>query len=208
MKKANLNYPWKPFWCSRLKGKKHLSISLDHTRSLTIEKGKCIWFSWSNAFLKQILSIWFWGNLAQAELSGDSRMFITCSFGGQHLCHSSLWHHSFYCKWLQCKSVRRSKHKPMKMRHAGMMLQGHFYCLCQVCLFLMADRCLFSVQELSFNIRVFFRQSKVLLDAYLKKTGSYPRLVCKISVKLYVTHDLEAIFYIVTKYSTPHIIID
>lgn len=30
--------------------------------------------------------------------------------------------------------------------------------------------CLFSVQELSFNIRVFFRQSKVLLDAYLKKT--------------------------------------
>lgn len=72
----------------------------------------------------------------------------------------------------------------------------------------MADRCLFSVQELSFNIRVFFRQSKVLLDAYLKKTGSYPRLVCKISVKLYVTHDLEAIFYIVTKYSTPHIIID
>lgn len=28
--------------------------------------------------------------------------------------------------------------------------------------------CLFSVQELSFNIRVFFRQSKVLLDAYLK----------------------------------------
>lgn len=29
--------------------------------------------------------------------------------------------------------------------------------------------CLFSVQELSFNIRVFFRQSKVLLDAYLKK---------------------------------------
>lgn len=70
--------------------------------------------------------------------------------------------------------------------------------------------CLFSVQELSFNIRVFFRQSKVLLDAYLKKnkTGSYPRLVCKISVKLYVTHDLEAIFYIVTKYSTPHIIID
>lgn len=70
--------------------------------------------------------------------------------------------------------------------------------------------CLFSVQELSFNIRVFFRQSKVLLDAYLKKnkTGSYPRLVCKISVKLYVTHDLEAIFYIVTKYSTPLIIID
>lgn len=121
-------------------GEKPLSISLDHTRSLTIEKGKCIWFSWSNAFFKQILSIWFWGNLAQAELSGDSRMFITCSFGGQHLCHSSLWHHSFYCKWLQCKSVRRSKHKPMKMRHAGMMLQGHFYCLCQVCLFLMADR--------------------------------------------------------------------
>lgn len=76
--------------------------------------------------------------------------------------------------------------------------------------FLLSLSGLFSVQELSFNIRVFFRQSKVLLDAYLKtnKTGSYPRLVCKISVKLYVTHDLEAIFYIVTKYSTPHIIID
>lgn len=69
-------------------GKKPLSISLDHTKSLTIEKGKCIWFSWSNAFLKQlILSVCFWGNLAHAELSGDFRMFITCSFGGQHLCH-------------------------------------------------------------------------------------------------------------------------
>lgn len=36
--------------------------------------------------------------------------------------------------------------------------------------FLLSLSGLFSVQELSFNIRVFFRQSKVLLDAYLKKT--------------------------------------